>query len=344
MSAPKIATVLYKYKKYADGKHPIMIRITSNRKSNYIATGYSVFPESWDDENNRLIETRSKKYPEKKVLSNAKAINSDIEQKVSDVIRVKQQVSFLNDTQTSKFIKEKVVAKYSSSQNFIEYSKAHIKTLIENHKGSTAKNHNTVINRIETFNAGKVLFFDEVTIDFLNRYQSYLLNSGMKPNTSNFHLKTIRAILYKAMNESEPLLARDKNPFLKLKIKNHPTQKESLSEKEIEKIRKAKLKTPLHQKQIDARNYYLFSFNNAGIRISDVIQLKVKNVIDGRLHYEMGKTGHFKSIRLNQESQFILKQYKKRSAKPDDFLFPILDNTLDFSNPTVLREQVEWRI
>ena len=147
MSAPKIAIVLYKYKKYTNGTHPIMIRITANRKSSYIATGYSVFKKNWDDENNCLIETKSKKHPEKKPLANAKAINSDIEQKASDVIRIKQQVDFSNDSQTSQRIKEKAIAKYTPHENFIEYGKKLHATLLERNKISTAKNHNSVLKR-----------------------------------------------------------------------------------------------------------------------------------------------------------------------------------------------------
>lgn len=143
------------------------------------------------------------------------------------------------------------------------------------------------------------------------------------------------------MNENEPLISRDKNPFLKLKIKNTVTQKESLAEKEIEQIRKVILVAPTQQKQIDARNYYLFSFNNAGIRISDLIQLKFKNIIGERLHYEMGKTGHFKSIKLNTESKAIINLYKKRNSKPDDFIFPLLKNDEDYSDAEYLRKQLE---
>jgi len=47
MSAPKIAVVFYKYKTYANGTHPVMIRITANRKSSYLTTGYSIRPENW---------------------------------------------------------------------------------------------------------------------------------------------------------------------------------------------------------------------------------------------------------------------------------------------------------
>lgn len=341
MSAPKIAIVYYKYKNYSDGTHPIMIRITANRKSRYITTGYSVKPENWDEENHCLIVSKSKERPEKKVLSNAKAINSDIEQQLNEVIRVKQQVSLSDGTQTSQNIKDKAVKKYNASSDFFVYGKKIAKDFEMRNKIRTNLNYLSVFKRMEGFINKKTLLFTDVTVDFLRAYESYLIKDGKKTNTINYHLKTIRSVLYKAMNETNPLLTQDKNPFLHMKFKKAITEKETLSIEEIIKIRNANLTTPKQNDEINARNYYLFSFNNAGIRITDLILLKNNNIIDGRLHYEMGKTGHFKSIRLNDESKAIIKQYKKKNAKPNDFLFPILNNEADYSDAKTLRKQVE---
>lgn len=341
MSSPKIAIVYYTYKKYANGTHPIMIRITANRKARYITTGYSVKPENWDDENNCLFTHRTKKHPEKKALSNAKAINSDIELKLNDIIRIKQQVSLTDGSQTSQHIKDKATNKYNASSDFLVYAQKSVDNLIERNKISTAKNHLSVLRRIEKFINKQALLFDELTVEFLRQYETSLIKDGIKANTINFHLKTVRAILYKAMNESQPLIERNKNPFLHIKMKSITTEKETLSSEEVLKIKKVKLKSPEQQKEIDVRNYYLFSFNNAGIRISDLILLKKTNIINDRLHYEMGKTGHFKSIKLNSESKEIIKYYKKRGARPEDYLFPILDNDIDYSDSQFLRKQLD---
>lgn len=340
MSAAKVTLVHYKYKIYSNGMSPIMIRITANRRSRYIATGYSALEENWDEVNNRLIETHSKLFPDKKPLSNSKAINTDMEIKLNEVLRIKQQVSLSDGVQSSQLIKAKAALKYQEAENFIEYGMKFAQLMLARKSVRTSKNFTSVLKRIMEYQAGRVLLFSDIDVNFLTSYQNFILKGGVKINTANYHLKTIRSILYKAMNENEPLISRDKNPFLKLKIKNTVTQKESLSEKEIVQIRKAKL-APDQQKQIDARNYYLFSFNNAGIRISDLIQLKFKNIVGDRLHYEMGKTGHFKSIKLNTESTAIIKLYKKRSSKPEDFIFPLLKNDEDYSDAEYLRKQLE---
>lgn len=341
MSAPKIAVVFYKYKTYSNGTHPVLIRITANRKSSYLTTGYSVREENWDESNKRLVERRSKDFPDKKPLSNAKAINTDIELQVSKVIQAKQDISMTNQPQTSFIIKSKIDAKYTAAENFLEYGKVQTQLLKDRAKVRTAKNYTSVLKRISEFMDGKPLLFSDLTVSFLSQYEAFLIKDGLMPNTVAYHFRTIRCILYKAMNETDPLFPQERNPFFKIKIKKAKTKKEVLNQKDIEKLINAKLKLPEQKKLDDVRNYYLFSYYNAGIRISDLIQLEVKNIIDNRLHYEMGKTGHFKSIKLRNESKLILKNYKRKGSKPDDFLFPILENDKEYSDPDVLRRQVE---
>jgi hypothetical protein len=56
MDLPKIKAVLFTSKVYKDGSHPIMIRITQNRKIIYKAVGYSVVADTWDNDNQCVYE------------------------------------------------------------------------------------------------------------------------------------------------------------------------------------------------------------------------------------------------------------------------------------------------
>ncbi|MGZ5491593.1 MAG: tyrosine-type recombinase/integrase [Nitrososphaeraceae archaeon] len=55
----------------------------------------------------------------------------------------------------------------------------------------------------------------------------------------------------------------------------------------------------------------------------------------------MGKTGHFKSIKLNAESLTIIKQYVNKKSKPDDYLFPILENDIEYPDAETYRKKIE---
>jgi len=72
------------------------------------------------------------------------------------------------------------------------------------------------------------------------------------------------------------------------------------------------------------RNYFLFATYTAGIRIGDLMQLKVKNVNGGRLSYQMDKTGTYKEINLIPQAKEILSHYDFERKSSEAFLFPIL--------------------
>lgn len=55
---PKVKAVLFKGKVYADGTHPIMIRVTKDRVSTYKATGFSVPVNAWDSENHLVFDKK----------------------------------------------------------------------------------------------------------------------------------------------------------------------------------------------------------------------------------------------------------------------------------------------
>lgn len=116
----------------------------------------------------------------------------------------------------------------------------------------------------------------------------------------------------------------EKNPFLSYSYKGVKTTKEKLDEAEIEKIINLELKkgTLLWH----CRNYFLFSFYCAGIRVGDLIQLRWCNITsDGRLHYQMGKNHKDRDLILVQQAKDILAHYYQNEIKATDFIFPLLD-------------------
>jgi Arm domain-containing DNA-binding protein len=56
MDLPKIKVFLFIGKTYKDGTHPIMIRVTQNRKNVYKSVGHSVTPDAWVELNNQEHE------------------------------------------------------------------------------------------------------------------------------------------------------------------------------------------------------------------------------------------------------------------------------------------------
>ena len=76
----------------------------------------------------------------------------------------------------------------------------------------------------------------------------------------------------------------------------------------------------------NCRNYFFFSFYCAGIRVGDFIQLRWCNITsEGRLQYQMGKNHKDRNLKLVPEALEILNHYYKEDAKPNEYIFPLLD-------------------
>ena len=84
------------------------------------------------------------------------------------------------------------------------------------------------------------------------------------------------------------------------------------------------------------RNMYVFSAYAGGLRISDILLLKWKNFDGERILMQTKKTSSKVSIKLPSTAMQILEIYKRKDAKPEDFIFPILENDVDYSDPRFL--------
>ena len=82
----------------------------------------------------------------------------------------------------------------------------------------------------------------------------------------------------------------------------------------------------------------MFSFYCAGIRASDILQLKWENIVDGRLVYQMHKTSRFHSLKLHEKPIKILDLYGPGNL--EEFIFPFLSNDVDYEDPTFRYNQL----
>lgn len=77
-----------------------------------------------------------------------------------------------------------------------------------------------------------------------------------------------------------------------------------------------------------ALNVWLFSFYNAGMRISDVLRSKWSDYQNDRNYYTMGKNNKSGSLSIHEKTIRVIEQYKDHEQK-NDLIFPelkVLDN------------------
>jgi integrase len=308
-----INLVQLKRKQRKNGEIPIYIRFTEGKKSRYKSTGLSVLPKEWDPDNQRV--RKSHKFSSdfnfelKKQLNEIerKELNLRKEGKLS-VHRIKEELTEQPRDSVKSFT-DVYLSKLSNDQRYWEHK--HFKVL----KGN-----------LESFldHIGKPdLKLDKVDVLILERFQRYLASKegpGNSPNTIRKKIQRFRGMLQEA--KKRKLINHD--PFFGFeKVKAETPQKTKLSPGQINDIEALELEKGSALWHV--RNYFLFSYYNAGIRFGDLCTLKWENIVDGRLKYRMNKTGSGKNIKQLRPMLDILEQYRSGVTIPEDYIFPILE-------------------
>ncbi|MEG3656789.1 tyrosine-type recombinase/integrase [Arenibacter palladensis] len=352
MASVKIVLVNHKRKK--DGSAPIAIRLIKNRKPSYIFTGNYILEKDWNA-SERCIKkshpnsTRLNNLLQKK-LSEAHASLLDAEtsddslstkQITNKVKRKGNRVSFF------EVAAERIERKYKGGTFSVAKSELSILCNIEEFLNSNSrepmesvieqikdrrikrmvngrKPEHSMVDDIKAFAKKKTLSFEEIDTAFLNKYKSFCAAYlGQKTRTITNQLIFIRTLFNQVITDGE--VDRKHYPFAgeKEKIKITSGHKIGLTREEVLMIEDLKLE---EQTSIwHTRNVWLFSFYFAGIRISDVLEMRWSDFKDGRLFYTMNKNEKPVSLKIPEKAKIITELYK-RKRKSLDYIFPFLHN------------------
>tara|TARA_R110002095_G_scaffold104738_3_gene91702 strand:+ start:168 stop:1370 length:1203 start_codon:yes stop_codon:yes gene_type:complete len=271
---------------------PIVIRITKDRKTSFLYTGQYIKKNQWDNTKGQV----------KKSHPDALNINQLILKKLSKVNRGLLDAETNNKYLSSKNVKRSVISK--KTNEFFEVAKVYLKKIEDRKKFHQL---DIEIKRIEVFkeflNKDK-LFFDELNIELLIKFENFLLNErNLSKRTVVNYMIIIRTIFNLAITKT--VTNTQFYPFGKGKyqIRFPETRKIGLN---IDEIRILENINGLTNAQQYALDVWLISFYFAGIRVSDVLKLKWKDFLDDRLHYRMGKNNKLVSLKVPSKVLNIL--------------------------------------
>ena len=172
---------------------------------------------------------------------------------------------------------------------------------------------------VNAYTKNKDIAFHELTYSFIKKFEGHHLAKGTHINTLATYLKKIRAIYNKAIKEG--LVEKNSYPFESYTIKTIKTRKRAISMDAIKRI--VDLELPPDNLLFHTRNYFLLSFYLRGMSFTDLAHLKVKNVIDGRIHYQRQKTDKPYNIKITPELQTLLDIYMPEKV-PDAYILPVI--------------------
>ncbi|MDO5442170.1 MAG: site-specific integrase [Bacteroidia bacterium] len=309
-----------------NGDYTIFLSLYHKGERKRLKTTIIIPSKCWDPEKERV----------KKTCPTSKQDNDEL-QRLLDKARVTQRELLSQDNLTMLRFLDRFQGKELSFK-LISYAQHTKEVLQQGKQWGTFKKYGDTLNKlidyIQTLGVNDVDFRD-VTPMFIKGFTSFLQSlpnrrdpsTTLSPNSIAKHLKVIRAILNRAVDDG--IIHADDIPRKLISVKETPPAITGLRDAELTKLITLPMKE--HSDQWDARNLFLFAMYEGGIRIGDIIQLRWRNIVGDRLIYTMTKNGKKVDVILVQDAEKILKLYKKPGQRPSHYIFPYLDNDAEYA-------------
>lgn len=305
------AKIVLRKKPNKEGLYPLAIRITKNRRSTYQFIGHYIELDDWDKKNIRV----------KKCHPNSDHLNSLLSTRLSEANKALITLQSENNHASANQIK-KILYNSGASSTFFELAQEHLKDLESLEKLNRLSCDKAWIGYIRKFNKSKQLTFQEINERFLNKFIVYLKAQHKLSTTSIMNILVLIRLLYNRAIKHK-IVDRELYPFgsHKIRIKFPQSNKVGLNIEEIQRIEKL---NELSFSERHARNVWLYSFNFAGMRVSDVLRTKWSDINDDRLQYRMSKNSKLISMKIPMKALEIIQYYSNDRTSNDDFIFPEL--------------------
>ena len=314
--------IAQKHKMLSNGDIPLMIRIIISRKIMYSSLEIRVKLEQWDNKS-KII----KKHP------NATLLNNKINKRLSEIQSIYLELERNNDFVSIEILKKAINGNTLIKNSFIDYFRNYIEVLKEKEKHGTRDKFEAVYRKLIHYNKNRDLTFDEINVDFLKNYESYLRNKlGNSNNTIHGNFRIIRKLLNDAIRED--LVPVNKNPFIKYKLTLDKVEKIYLTETEVGQLYNIEL--PTEHLICIGRDMFVFACYAGGLRISDLLKLKYKHYDGERITIMMHKTKQVVQVKLSSIAKEILHKYFNIEHGIEDYIFPVLVREKDDINSLTL--------
>lgn len=314
------------------GQYPLCLRITKNRKSIYFYLNEYIKLEEWDKPGKRV----------KKNHPNSKRLNFYLEKKVAEAKEIVLTLEAEEKPYSLSMVKD-LLNGTLKNLTFFEFADEYFETMISSGNYNRYAAEKGAINHFKRFVDNPNLEFSDITLSKLERFKAYLKGTKkVKERTAINYLIVIRALFKRAIKNG--LIDKTHYPFGRngIKLKVPPSEKIGLSIKEIKSIEKKTY--PDSDFKHHAKNMFLFSFYFAGMRASDMLQIKWSDIKDGRLYYTMAKNLNPGSLIIPDKAMSIIKEYKKMRSPKSDYLFPEMHNFFEEKDKEKLQRQIKYRI
>jgi integrase len=290
MSGKKTINVVLYPRKDKNNLYPIKIRITENRKSQFVNLNFSIPKKYWLKSTNRVSVSHPSHLEYNFIIEKSLKEWEGVVSKTDKVIVGKMNL-FVD---LEKKIKDEYVNQY--------YSK---------------KKHRTLYYHLKNFWGSLDLHYYEIDKEFYIDFRNYLQQNIISRDTltnipSNNTIVGYLKVLTSFLNEKkeEGVFVGDLSFSKKVSPQKIPTPKRTLNIDEIWVLDNLTQSHNFFRPLLwDGLNTFLFNFWSQGLRIGDCLRLKWGNIQDDLIVITMGKTKRQLTIPLTSKNIYRISGY-----------------------------------
>ena len=312
-----IEAVLYTSKTLSNGQHPIMLRLTKNRKRKYISLHISLALQYWDAE----------KCKPRRNCPDKERIEALIQQKTQELQSQVMDFKTNDKEYTLNTLVEKASRKVVR-RTVGDYLNDYIDRLLAEKRVGNAKTFQELRTSLTKFCRSLDFYFIDIDAEWLKRYEQWLrVERHYSDNSIGIRFRSLRVLYNSAITDG--LIKKTDYPFDTFKVSRfkEASAKRSLTKEDIKLIMDCEVRTltkyPKPFLQL-AKDLFLFSYLSCGINLTDILHIRYADIVDGRLVFIRQKTGKLLSFQLQPAALDILDKYRQPNAHPQDYIFPVL--------------------
>ena len=307
-----VLTVLDTRRALKSGLFPVKIQVVYTRVQKYYATGKEMSRDDWE----KLSRSRSR---------NNVIIRNDIEdsfEKIKEIVReVLKQESFTFDS-----LNQRIKNKNSSTVTINAAFDEKIRSLLEADSIGSYYIYTNALSSITRF-SGDRIFFESITVDWLKKYEKWVISRGNTYTTTSMYIRCLRSIFNEAIRSGaikSSLYPFGKNKYI---IPKGNGRKMALNLAQIEQIFSYQSPNEKIQKY---RDLWIFSYLVNGINMTDLLKLKYSNISNGEIHFYRSKTIHVSNDKkliyavITPRVQSIIDKWGNKDRSPGNYIFPFL--------------------
>lgn len=317
VSQYKISISQDKRRKTKNGLYPVRLRVYSG-----VLKQQKLYPlelECTESEFNKIWNSK-----------NPKGEYEDYKDQLDEIVKEAKKIARNLATFTFEEFEKQMFGVYDTEKNTINFWYAiKIGECNKNNRISTGLTYEYSLKSLIEFHEKETIRFDEITEQWLNEYQTYILDLGGSLSTIGIHLRNLRAIFNRAIEAD--IVNRTIYPFGKRKynIPNPKNFKRALNAAQLKILWESEPRT---EEQKKAKAFWFFSYLCNGMNTIDIANLKCKNIVDNVLHFSRIKTERTNAnqlpiiITLHQYCNAIISEYGKKNGSQNDYVFRVIDN------------------